>query len=162
MERSIPNIFVFGNWAGTWKTRIHSSKNDNICLHTETWMESDNTLFKNWWLDAAIIPNIVPGPYGLRFFNMVAWSIYLFLRLINHPKTDKIVETLKDLFGENLQLISINHLSEDEWWERESSYGCTMLYPSSPLRGIRIDFPKHMFVCIRIRIYDYIYIYVYT
>ena len=27
----------FGNWAGAWKTIIHSSNNDNICLYTQTW-----------------------------------------------------------------------------------------------------------------------------
>ena len=27
----------FGNWSGAWKTIIHSSKNDNICLYTQTW-----------------------------------------------------------------------------------------------------------------------------
>ena len=41
-ERSL----FFGHWAGTWKTIIHSSKNDNIYL----LYKNDNTLFKKWWL----------------------------------------------------------------------------------------------------------------
>ena len=30
MESSIRDTFIFGNWAGAWKTIIHSSQNDNI------------------------------------------------------------------------------------------------------------------------------------
>ena len=36
----------FGNWAGAWKTIIHSSKNDNICLYTKTW----KTIRHSWKL----------------------------------------------------------------------------------------------------------------
>ena len=32
MESSIHGISIFGNWAGAWKTIIHSSQNDHICL----------------------------------------------------------------------------------------------------------------------------------
>ena len=35
MDSSIRGIFIFGNWAGAWKTIMHDNtlqKNDNICL----------------------------------------------------------------------------------------------------------------------------------
>jgi len=32
MESSIHGISIFGNWAEAWKTTIHSSKTDDICL----------------------------------------------------------------------------------------------------------------------------------
>ena len=40
MESSIRDIVIFGNWAGAWKTIIHSSKSENICLYnliSKTW-----------------------------------------------------------------------------------------------------------------------------
>ena len=56
MESSIRDIFFFGHWAGVWKTIIHSSKSDNMCLYYLILiyenLKHDNTLFKHRWLGA--------------------------------------------------------------------------------------------------------------
>ena len=56
MESSIRDIFCFGNWAGAWKTIMHSSNNDNICYIPKTWKTiihsskiDDSELYTKYW-----------------------------------------------------------------------------------------------------------------
>ena len=54
----------FGNWAGAWKTMIHSSKNDNICYIPKTWKTIIHTLQKND--DLELYTKYWPWPIWLR------------------------------------------------------------------------------------------------
>ena len=63
----------FANWAGAWKTIMHSSKNDNICSYTKTWKTmihssqiDDLELYSKYW------------PWPISQYITIVWISFLY------------------------------------------------------------------------------------